>query len=39
MDLREMGVSAGNWVDLAQDKDYQRDLMNAVLIWIQLTNI
>ena len=31
MDLEEMGVSAGNWVDSAQDRDYWRDLENAAL--------
>ena len=31
MDLEEIGISAGNWVDLAQDRDYWRDLVNAAL--------
>ena len=31
MDLEEIGVSAGNWVDSAQDRDYWRALVNAAL--------
>ena len=31
MDLEEIGISAGNWVDSAQDRDYWRALVNAVL--------
>ena len=31
MDLEEIGINAGNWVDSAQDKDYQRALVNAAL--------
>ena len=31
MDLKEIGVSTRNWVDLAQDKDYCRALLNAAL--------
>ena len=31
MDLEEMGVNAGSWVDLAQDRDYWRTLVNAAL--------
>ena len=30
MDLEEIGISAGNWVDWA-DRDYWRDLVNAAL--------
>ena len=30
MDL-EIGISAGNWVDSAQDRDYWRALLNAAL--------
>ena len=30
-DLKEIGVSARNWVDLAQDRDYWRALVNAAL--------
>ena len=28
MDLEEIGVSAGNWVDTAQDRNYWRALVN-----------
>ena len=31
MDFEEIGISAGNWVDSAQDKDYWRALVNAAL--------
>ena len=31
MDLEEMGINAGNWVDSAQDSDYWRALVNATL--------
>ena len=31
MDLEEIGINAGNWVDLAQDRNYWRALVNAVL--------
>ena len=31
MDLEEMGIDAGNWVDSAQDRDSQRALVNAAL--------
>ena len=31
MDLEEIGINAGNWVDLAQYKDYWRALGNAAL--------
>ena len=31
MDLEEIGVNAGNWVDSAQDRDYWRTLVNAAL--------
>ena len=31
MDLEEIGINAGNWVDLAQDRDYWRALVNAAL--------
>ena len=31
MDLEEIGVSAGNWVDSAQDMDYWGALGNAAL--------
>ena len=29
MDLEEIGISAGNWVDSAQDRDYRTALVNA----------
>ena len=28
MDLKEIGINTGNWVDLAQDRDYWRALVN-----------
>ena len=31
MDLEEMGINAGNWVDSAQDRDYWSALVNAAL--------
>ena len=31
MDLEEIGINAGNWVDSAQDKNYWRALVNAGL--------
>ena len=31
MDLEEIGISAGNWVDPAQDRDCWRVLVNAAL--------
>ena len=31
MDLKEMGNDTGNWVDLAQDRDYWRALLNSAL--------
>ena len=31
MELEEIGINAGNWVDSAQDKDYRRALENAAL--------
>ena len=31
MDLQEIGINAGNWVDSAQDWDYWRALVNAAL--------
>jgi hypothetical protein len=31
MDLEEMGVNDGNWVDSVQDRDYWRALVNVVL--------
>ena len=35
MDLEEMGINAGNWADLAQDRNYWRALVNAALnLWV-----
>ena len=31
MDLEEIGINAGNWVDSAQDTNYWRALVNAAL--------
>ena len=31
MDLKEIGMNTGNWVDSAQDRDYCRPLVNAAL--------
>ena len=31
MDLEEIGISAGNWVDSAQDRNYWSALVNATL--------
>ena len=31
MDLEEIGINAGNWVDTAQDRNYWRALVNAAL--------
>jgi hypothetical protein len=31
MDLEEKGINAGNWIDLAQDRNYLRVLVNAAL--------
>ena len=31
MDLEEIGINMGNWVDSAQDRDYWRALVNAAL--------
>ena len=31
MDLEDLGINAGNWVDSAQDRDYWRFLVNAAL--------
>ena len=31
MDLDEIGINAGNWVDSAQDRNYWRALVNAAL--------
>ena len=35
MDIEEIGVNAGNWVDSAQDRNYWRTLVNAALnLWV-----
>ena len=31
MDLEDIGINAGNWVDSAQDRDYWKALVNATL--------
>ena len=31
MDLEEIGINAGNWVDSTQDMNYWRALVNAAL--------
>ena len=31
MDFEEIGISAGNWADSAQDRDYWRALVNSAL--------
>ena len=31
MDLKEIGGNTRNWIDLAQDRDYWRVLVNAAL--------
>ena len=31
MDLEEVGINTGNWVDSAQDRNYWRALVNAAL--------
>ena len=31
MDVEEIGINAGNWVDSAHVRDYWRDLVNAEL--------
>jgi hypothetical protein len=36
MDLREIGWGGMDWIDLAQDRDWQRALINKVMnIWVQ----
>jgi hypothetical protein len=35
MDLEDIGINAGNWVNSAQDKGYWRALVNAALnLWV-----
>ena len=31
MDLEEIGINAGNWIDSAQNRNYWRALVNAAL--------
>ena len=31
MDLEEIGINAGKWVDSTQDRDFWRDIVNAAL--------
>ena len=31
MDLEEIGINTGNWVNSAQDRDYWKALVNAAL--------
>ena len=31
MDLEQIGINVGNWVDSAQDRNYWRALVNAAL--------
>ena len=31
MNLEEMGINAGNWVDSAKDRNYRSALVNAAL--------
>ena len=31
MDLEEIDINAGNWIDLGQDRDYWRVFVNAAL--------
>ena len=31
MDLEEIGINAGNWIESAQDRNYWRALVNAAL--------
>ena len=31
MDLEEIGINAGNWVDSVQDRNYWRAIVNAAL--------
>ena len=35
MDLEEIGINVGNWVDLGQDRNYWRALVNVALnLWV-----
>ena len=31
MDLEEIGINAGNWVDSGEDRDYWRAIVNVAL--------
>ena len=31
MDLKEISINTRNWVDLAQDRDYRRTIVNVAL--------
>ena len=31
MDLEDIGINAGNWVDSAQDRNYWTSLVNAAV--------
>ena len=31
MDVEEVGINAGNWVDFAQDREYLRVLVSSAL--------
>ena len=37
MDLEEIGISAGNWVDSAQDRNYWRALVNVALELVRIS--
>ena len=35
IDLEEIGINAGNWIDSTRDRDYWRALVNAALnLWV-----
>ena len=38
MDLEEIGINAGNWVDSTQNRDYWGTLLNAALN-LQVTSV
>ena len=40
MDLEEIGINAGNWVDSAQDRGYWRAFVNAALnFWVSINHV
>ena len=39
MDLEEMGIIAGNWVDSVQGRNYWRTLVNATLNLVQWSSL